>query len=101
MNDTVSGPNESVWFGSIASADRNLFAADDGDFRYHTPDVLVVGGGLVGLSIAYFLVERGARVQLIEANSLASGASGANAGGIWPNDQGPLHPPAFHALAFL
>jgi glycine oxidase len=54
----------------------------------------------VGLATAYSLAELGARVQLIEAATLAAGASGANAGGIWPNDQGPLHPPGFQPLAF-
>ena len=63
--------------------------------------MLVVGGGLIGLATAYYLAERSASVQLIEADSLASGASGANAGGIWPNDQGPSHPAGFQQLAFL
>lgn len=65
------------------------------------PDVLVVGGGIVGLALAYYLADQGARVQLIEAGHLASGASGANFGGIWPNDQGTSHPAGFQELAFL
>jgi D-amino-acid dehydrogenase len=41
---------------------------------------LVVGGGIVGLSAAYFLSRRGARVTVIERDELAQGASSGNAG---------------------
>jgi len=52
-----------------------------------SPDVIVVGGGIVGTSAAAFLAGAGARVLLVERDGLASGASGANAGGIWhPTD---------------
>jgi glycine/D-amino acid oxidase-like deaminating enzyme len=44
------------------------------------PDVVVVGGGIVGTSTAAFLAEAGARVLLLEREALASGASGANSG---------------------
>lgn len=46
-------------------------------------DVVVVGGGITGTSAAAFLAAAGARVVLVERDGLASGASGANAGGIW------------------
>lgn len=45
-----------------------------------SPDVIVVGGGVVGTSAAAFLAGAGARVLLIERDGLASGASGANSG---------------------
>jgi D-hydroxyproline dehydrogenase subunit beta len=48
-----------------------------------TPDVIVVGGGIVGTSAAAFLSAAGASVLLIERDGLASGASGANSGVIW------------------
>jgi gamma-glutamylputrescine oxidase len=43
-------------------------------------DVAVVGGGIVGLSTAYWLGKAGRRVVLLEAGSLAGRASGRNAG---------------------
>jgi sarcosine oxidase subunit beta len=44
------------------------------------PDAIVVGGGVVGCSIAYRLAQAGKHVQLIERRGLASGASGRNGG---------------------
>lgn len=45
-----------------------------------SPDVIVIGGGIVGTAAAALLAEAGARVTLIEREGLASGASGANSG---------------------
>ncbi|WP_117192077.1 NAD(P)/FAD-dependent oxidoreductase [Rhizobium terrae] len=48
-------------------------------------DVAVIGGGFTGLSAALRLAERGASVVLLEAHSIAFGASGRNAGFVVPN----------------
>lgn len=45
-------------------------------------DVAIVGGGLSGVGAAYALRDSGAEVVLIEARTIASGASGRNAGFI-------------------
>ena len=54
-------------------------------------DVAVVGGGFTGLSTALFAAERGASVQVLEAEQIGHGGSGRNVGlvnaGVW-------HPPA-------
>src|ERR1700675_799592 len=42
-----------------------------------TADVVIIGGGVTGCSIAYHLVRRGIRnVVIVEKNFLASGATG-------------------------
>jgi glycine/D-amino acid oxidase-like deaminating enzyme len=43
-------------------------------------DYIVVGGGIFGLSTAYWLAKAGCRPLLLEAGSIASRASGRNAG---------------------
>jgi glycine/D-amino acid oxidase-like deaminating enzyme len=48
-----------------------------------SPDVLIIGGGIVGSATAYHLARRGASVTLLEADELASGATGRNLGYIW------------------
>ncbi len=46
-------------------------------------DVVIVGGGVIGASIAYHLSLRGAgRVIVLERDRLGSGSTGKNAGGI-------------------
>jgi sarcosine oxidase subunit beta len=45
-------------------------------------EILIVGGGIAGASVAYHLAEHGRRVTLLERDEIASGASGVNAGAI-------------------
>jgi sarcosine oxidase, subunit beta len=45
-------------------------------------DILVVGGGIAGCAIAYFLSRQGAEVTLIEQHDINSLASGSNAGSL-------------------
>jgi D-amino-acid dehydrogenase len=68
----------------------------------HAP-VLVIGGGIVGVSAAWFLAERGARVTLLEKGEVASGCSYGNAGWIFPSHSMPIPRPGVprHALRFL
>ena len=51
-----------------------------GSTSSNAPDVVIVGGGIVGTSAAAFLAGEGARVTLIEAREIAAGASGRNSG---------------------
>src|SRR5262245_19048412 len=45
-------------------------------------DILVVGGGIAGCAVAYFLSRQGADVTLIEQRDINSLASGSNAGSL-------------------
>ena len=56
-------------------------------------DVLIVGGGIIGVSAAYFLAKAGASVTLIEKGEIASGSSYGNAGLLCPCHSVPLPAP--------
>ena len=47
-----------------------------------SPDVAVIGGGIIGCSAAAILAERGVAVTLFEATGIGAGASGRNLGAI-------------------
>ncbi|MEX0850251.1 MAG: FAD-binding oxidoreductase, partial [Gaiellaceae bacterium] len=54
-------------------------------------DVVVVGGGAVGTSIAFHLAEAGVDVCLLERDSLSSGSTSRAAGGIRTQFSDPLN----------
>ncbi len=61
-----------------------------------TPDVAIIGGGVIGCSIAYRLAQDGISTILLEKGSLGSGASGRCGAMIWSNwldtaEDGLLH----------
>ena len=52
-----------------------------------TSEVVVVGGGVIGASVAFFLAREGVEVTLLERDALAAGASGAAAGMLTPSSE--------------
>jgi len=55
--------------------------------------VVIVGGGIIGFSCAYYLIEEGHEVVLVDKDSFKSGASIVNAGYIIPSHIIPLASP--------
>ncbi len=53
-------------------------------------EIIVIGGGIVGASVAYRLALTGARVTLLEAGHLAAGTSGASFAWLNANNKPPL-----------
>lgn len=49
------------------------------------PDVTIMGAGVFGLSLALTCLDRGARVQVIEAQSVGAGSSGGLVGALAPH----------------
>ncbi|CAN5301720.1 glycine oxidase ThiO [soil metagenome] len=54
-------------------------------------DVVVVGGGIIGCAVAYYVARRGARALVVEASETGGGASGARVGMLAA--QGEAHHP--------
>jgi sarcosine oxidase subunit beta len=63
------------------------------------PNVVIIGGGIIGVSIAYHLAKKGVSdVLLLERRSLGSGSTGKCVGGIRIQFSTPIHV-AFSALS--
>lgn len=69
----------------------------------HKADVVVIGGGIIGLCTAYFLSQRGASVVVLEKSEIGAGSSWGNAGHIVPSHIVPLAAPGVvrQALGWL
>jgi D-amino-acid dehydrogenase len=57
------------------------------------PNILVIGGGVIGLSSAYYLRKHGATVTVLEMNDIGNGCSMHNAGYVCPSHFVPLTAP--------
>ena len=61
-----------------------------------TAEVVVIGGGVIGCSVAYYLAKKGLKVIVIEKNQgLCLSASGANMGGLY------FQPPSSPIFVFV
>ena len=67
----------SVW---RATAPETGYALLEGDV---TADVLVIGGGITGVTLALLLAEQGRSVVLLEADTLGSGSTGRSTGNLY------------------
>lgn len=56
-------------------------------------DILIIGGGVIGVCAAYYLLEQGRSVRLIEKGSICSGSSYGNAGLVSSTHAIPLAAP--------
>jgi len=73
---------DSIWFRTLSSEHNDLLRKSD-----ELParaDVVIVGGGMIGISTAYYLTEAGVtNICLVDRGTALGEASGANAGGLW------------------
>ena len=56
-------------------------------------DVLIIGGGIIGLASAYYLAKAGQKVRLIEQDTIGAGASRGNCGLVVTSHLVPLCAP--------
>jgi D-amino-acid dehydrogenase len=62
-------------------------------------DVLILGGGVVGLSCALYLLEGGASVRVLEQGTPGCGSSHGNCGTVTPSHAPPLAMPGMLGVA--
>jgi glycine/D-amino acid oxidase-like deaminating enzyme/nitrite reductase/ring-hydroxylating ferredoxin subunit len=68
---------QSVWRGTAAPT---AFAPLQGDTRC---EVLIVGGGITGVTLALLLARQGRQVLLLEAHEIGSGSTGHSTGNLY------------------
>lgn len=73
MNDSSAAPIPSIWWRDPTPEFPQLTAEVDAD-------VVVIGGGITGITLAHTLAEQQATVVMLESGRLAGAASGRNAG---------------------
>ena len=61
--------------------------------------VVVVGGGVIGLCLAYYLAGRGLEVDVIERHTIGSAASRGNAGWVCETHSAPIPAPGVMSYA--
>ena len=49
-------------------------------------EVIIIGGGVIGLACAHYLIDQGAKVRIIEKNEIGNGASHGNCGLLYFSD---------------
>jgi glycine/D-amino acid oxidase-like deaminating enzyme/nitrite reductase/ring-hydroxylating ferredoxin subunit len=64
------------WFEELASEDERALTQSVGGWPERALDLIVVGGGIAGLSVAYHACKRGRSVLVIERGLLGSGETG-------------------------
>jgi glycine/D-amino acid oxidase-like deaminating enzyme len=79
---TVTG---AIWRDQLSRDERAVLGRADGDVAGARPDVLVVGGGIVGVTTAFVCADAGlGEVLLIETGRLGAGATGGATGLLIP-----------------
>jgi glycine oxidase len=64
-----------------------------------SPDILIIGGGVIGLTTAYFLARDGARVTIVDKGDMGQEASWAGAGILTPAEVDRARAPEEQFLA--
>ena len=86
----VEGPRvtegvESIWLSELQSTRPVLTIRDS--LPLHEVDILILGAGMSGVSCAFHLAEMGKGCLCLEQRQISGGATGRNAGMLWPKGQ--------------
>ena len=72
--------SDSVWLDELDSSDE---VKSESELPTHA-DTIIVGCGMTGASLAYFLNQQGKECLVLDGRGVAGGGSGRNGGILWP-----------------
>ncbi len=72
----TNGEHDPLWYGTLAPNDEHALGASAGTWPTRPVDLIVIGGGMVGLSTAYHACKRGLAVVVLDKGNLGSGETG-------------------------
>src|SRR6185312_439609 len=78
----------SIWSAHSARSEPVAFASLDGDLSV---DVVIVGGGICGVTAASELARNGRTVALLEARAIGMGTTGHSTGNLYATVDASLH----------
>jgi len=81
----VNSDQESLWLATLTDAERRNVRQISSTALVPAPDLLVLGGGIVGLATAYFAAERGLKVQVLSDSADLARDAEWSLGAIIPN----------------
>jgi glycine oxidase len=82
----MNGTTGAIWRAQLTPEERAVLGRADGEVAGARPDVLVVGGGIMGVAIAAACVAAGiGSVLLVETGRLGTGATGGATGLLIPD----------------
>jgi glycine oxidase len=89
-----------IWSGQLSEEERSALEPGAGSSPEPRPDILVVGGGIVGVATALACQRAGlGQVSLVEAGRIGSGATAGAAGLLVPDAHQGSDPASFVELA--
>ena len=81
----VQSDQESLWLATLTDAERRNVREISSSPLMPTPDLLVLGGGIVGLATAYFAATQGLKVQVLTDSDAFGSDAEYSLGCIVPN----------------
>jgi glycine/D-amino acid oxidase-like deaminating enzyme/nitrite reductase/ring-hydroxylating ferredoxin subunit len=74
--ERTHGAQTSLWYEQLSPLDESTLASDAGAWPDSLLDVVVVGAGMAGLSVAYHAALRGMSVAVVDKGLIGSGETG-------------------------
>jgi glycine oxidase len=96
LSSALMTVGRAIWPDQLDAAEQDLLRPGVPDDLDREPEVLVVGGGIIGCATAAACVQAGlGSIVLVERETLGAGASGGAAGLLVPESHVGVDPPVF------